>query len=676
MNARRPKKGADGAAPAVRSAVTESLLMKTTLTQPLYRSAQGENEEAQKEEKGRKKFNYRLLIACVVSGAAAAIFGGFLADKSMSVAEGWYSYYAYLINEQGAVPYVDFPLLFPPLYVYLIALFTRIFGYGFMALRVLGVLIYVLLSVFACLIFYKVFGNEFIAAAAGIFVFSYLQSEIVQISYDYIRFMDLSVYISIFFGLCHLKRAARCAHMPATSLYANAYVFPTALFAVFASMFKQSSGLIFLVFVAALLAFFCLIGKNKKQAAFALVWYAAVAVAAYGVQFIAMAIQGNLDAYLHYNFGSSVSAKGGIFTILFGQLLNNLPNLANVLAVSLLFIVVLGLEIWLSKIFRDRAKEDLFSVILLSVFGAGLCAVVVCCFLVPAFGKSLSVLYPNSFMYWAFLSTFFICVATFIVIVARKTSFVFGADGDEFSKKYFFVSGCAAVLAYAVTTSGGFSQGEVALCAGVMLGSLAYFAKFMWKEILCTFLAIIFVFYTAVFFSFKIQTVYSWWEMVVGTYWEQTEEITDIDYLNGIKVSPQYYEMYHNVTDAVETYTESDDHIFVFPHAPIFYLLTHRDTNTYTKIQWFDVASDEEIVADIDVLREDPPAAIVFVHIPDSTIEGHENAFRGGEASGLRIMQDFLTQFTEESYTEVSSDDIGGEYYISVHILNGKMPAA
>ena len=104
--------------------------------------------------------------------------------------------------------------------------------------------------------------------------------------------------------------------------------------------------------------------------------------------------------------------------------------------------------------------------------------------------------------------------------------------------------------------------------------------------------------------------------MTVGDYWEQTEEITDIAYLNGIKVSPEYYEMYHNVVNAVEEFTDADDPIFVFPHAPIFYLLTDRHSDTYTKVQWFDVASDEEIVADIDVLREDPPKAIVFFHIP------------------------------------------------------------
>jgi hypothetical protein len=82
------------------------------------------------------------LWMCAAAALVCTLYAAFLANKTFPPTEGWYSYYAYLINEHGAVPYLDFELLFPPLYVLLITFFTRIFGYEIFALRVLGVVFF------------------------------------------------------------------------------------------------------------------------------------------------------------------------------------------------------------------------------------------------------------------------------------------------------------------------------------------------------------------------------------------------------------------------------------------------------------------------------------------------------------------------------------------------------
>ena len=74
------------------------------------------------------------IILCFLTAALCAIYAGVLSSRTFSPAEGWYSYYAYLINEEGAVPYLDFELLFPPLYTYVIAFITKIFGYAIIIL--------------------------------------------------------------------------------------------------------------------------------------------------------------------------------------------------------------------------------------------------------------------------------------------------------------------------------------------------------------------------------------------------------------------------------------------------------------------------------------------------------------------------------------------------------------
>ena len=93
----------------------------------------------------RKK---RWWLPALIVFAVCAIYAGILSTRGMPPTEGWYSHYAYLMNVEGAVPYRDFELLFPPLYTYLIALFCRVFGYEILALRILGILIYALTGLF------------------------------------------------------------------------------------------------------------------------------------------------------------------------------------------------------------------------------------------------------------------------------------------------------------------------------------------------------------------------------------------------------------------------------------------------------------------------------------------------------------------------------------------------
>ena len=68
----------------------------------------------------------------------------------MPFAEGWYSYYAKCIN-RGEVVYKDFDYLFTPLYIFFIALITKIFGYKVIILRIVGIIFFCLIGTFVYL---------------------------------------------------------------------------------------------------------------------------------------------------------------------------------------------------------------------------------------------------------------------------------------------------------------------------------------------------------------------------------------------------------------------------------------------------------------------------------------------------------------------------------------------
>ena len=71
----------------------------------------------------------------------ASSYAFMMCRKTMPFAEGWYTYYAQLMNEKGLLPYRDFEYLFSPVYIFTVSFLTRAFGgdYSVVLLRFVGV---------------------------------------------------------------------------------------------------------------------------------------------------------------------------------------------------------------------------------------------------------------------------------------------------------------------------------------------------------------------------------------------------------------------------------------------------------------------------------------------------------------------------------------------------------
>src|SRR5437667_732676 len=68
-------------------------------------------------------------------------------NKFYPITEGWFSTYAWLFNN-GQFPYRDFYFLLTPLYLIKLALFTSVFGYSILYLRILGLVVILLMTYF------------------------------------------------------------------------------------------------------------------------------------------------------------------------------------------------------------------------------------------------------------------------------------------------------------------------------------------------------------------------------------------------------------------------------------------------------------------------------------------------------------------------------------------------
>ncbi len=615
------------------------------------------------EWKSEQRSKWRWLPALIVFAVCAA-YAGILSTRGMPPTEGWYSHYAYLINVEGAVPYRDFELLFPPLYTYLIALFCRVFGYEILALRVLGVLIYALTGLFAYLIFEKLTSRPIFAALAGVLTASILQSEVVQIFYDYIRFMDLAVYVSIYFWIVAVDRVRQTGRV---RLFEPS-VLLGAFFAVLASLFKQSSGLIFLLYCLIFLFFAFLVFPHAKQYLKMLGASLLVIALCYGAMVIFLMSQGALEQYLYYNFQAAVSAKGGsLLMVLFGWLIraNLTPKVIILGACGFLALAgaFVGLY-FLGK--RHPAKEDDPTLSLRTQILVGIGAFLVLITFASIVYHPLSTLWFGAWKQAVPFAAAMISFATVsiaaIVWRIRKKEPIRGAE------TFCFFTGCVFIVAYSVCTSGGLVESQIALGYPLFFMLILPLLKFKRSEWLALGLAVLMLFNAGLGFERKIRAMYGWWGLETGSLAAQTET-ADVPYLSGIQMSKPYAEMYEGVYESVQKHSTEKDGIFVFPHMPMFYLICDRPQATNMANVWFDVTTDAGVVADIDVIREKRPKVMVVCLIDDYVIDAHETSFRQGEKSGLHEMQDFLIEFIEEeSYVKDGSYTISGSYTVEVWV--------
>ncbi|MBQ9778068.1 MAG: glycosyltransferase family 39 protein, partial [Clostridia bacterium] len=499
------------------------------------------------------------LYMCLAAALVCLLYAGLTVTRGFPPTEGWYSYYAWLINEKGAIPYVDFELLFPPLYVYIIALFTRIFGYGLLALRIFGAVIYAATGVFACLIFEKLTKKPLFSLLAGLFAAAMLQSEAVQIFYDSIRFMDLAAWGSIYFLLCATEHIEKDRRFP---LGLDPALIAGAVLAVAASMFKQSSGLIFLLYVFIFLLFAAIVLSHRRQYLTALGITLGVTALLYGIMVLHLATKGAVSAYLHYNFSAATAAKGGsIFAILFGWIGRSWRMLLLGLAGAALILTLLALCRFLSRRYpADEHQANWHPLVWLGLLIG--CFTLLFAVMTLTFVPWRGVWINDGKMFTVFMvNALAFATAAIGFIVARIKKWTIPQGAPVFC----FFTGAVFVLSYAVCTSGGLVESQIALGFPLVAMLFLPFLNFRKRQIATLALAVLMLLNTSIGFERKVRFMYSWWGLEVGSLAEQTESVS-LPLLRGIRMNAAYAEMYENVAKTVADHTAPGDEIFAFPH--------------------------------------------------------------------------------------------------------------
>lgn len=578
-----------------------------------------------------------LLLVVLVCGSYAFIQH----NKTMPFAEGWYSYYAQCINN-GEIVYRDFDYLFPPFYIYLVALITRLFGYHIIVLRVFGVIVYCIIGSILYLVFVELF-NSWIAFIAAVTATLYLQTEVVQVFYDYIRVMDVFILLSVLFLLKAEKEKNKSNIFWIIAGLSNAIGF----------LIKQNIGGVLFLFSCILVITTGLVTRTritillKKISAFIIGFTIPIALTCFE-----MIINDCLYSFIDQIGIDALNAKGGLITVLFGWFSLHRDNFVE----GSRFAVVVVFVIIFAKIIRKRSKLDkrgnsIVDLIIPLFFGI-FCII---SFLIFAHSKNVA----ESFDRYNSLNTYSVFLIVLVLFAFHVVKVVY-----YFNKKHAInqrdlliitITGSYIAISWGCGMSSGLSEGQstigvafvVAYCIESING--VNYRKLHFKLMKSILIAICFLI-TLQSAAKKMCHPYSWWGMQEADYWDNLYMSKDIRDLDGIQMSRETLNTYETICNAVKKYSKPNDPIYCFPNIQIFYTLCNRnDPGVRAKVQWFDVSSDASLESDMQVIKDNPPKVIIIYDASDGVYEAHEHLFREGRVSSTRKMRDYLQNFVQSN---------------------------
>ena len=106
--------------------------------------------------------------------------------------------------------------------------------------------------------------------------------------------------------------------------------------------------------------------------------------------------------------------------------------------------------------------------------------------------------------------------------------------------------------------------------------------------------------------------------------------------LKGLCVEPSKKSKIDEIINEISAQTQESDQIYIYPHIPIFHLLTGRRPYAKAPVSWFDFMSDDWALYVSKELLARPPPLLIVADFPETVLEAHERLFRGGKQLGQR----------------------------------------
>jgi hypothetical protein len=584
------------------------------------------------------------ILGLLASAAVVGFYNLIIFNRYFPLSEGWFSVYAEYIL-RGAMPYRDFHLMLPPLYPLQMAAFIKLFGQGFLALRIAGLVTALFITGVLYLLYLRLLPVFAAVLAAAVSVVFY-QSGTAFINYDFLHFFTLYALAALYFMIGHFD-ACNSSRAGQGNAKIPLYAFFSGFFACLALLIKHSNGLMVVVFLS--LAFVALTAGNNNSRRFRnFCVYLSGIVVPLIVLVIWLFFNSALQPFIRQVLLDSIAAKGSWAAILsawFPRLMtpHNIIALYICAGLSLLAAVslLIARRIKAKSPSQTALNGENHIILLYFISAAAILCVIYPYFEILFAGEILSSVLFIELYYSLIMLVTVVSAGTAVVYMAAR---VFRQHTGNHSG--FLIAALSLGLLYGTGTSGGFATAGAFLGLGLVFSYLFYFPRpfnFLSKAVFFFSCFGLLLFMTAQ----KYSGPYKWWGLSVPDI-RQSISPVKIRLLNGFYLPEDDIRMITETVDIIKENTAGEERIFTFPNIPVFYLLTGRLPSTFGLVHWFDFTSDKVAIDDALLLEANPPKVIITLDLPEYVWLDHEKLFRKGKLLKQRLIRDALKRMTSD----------------------------
>ena len=94
------------------------------------------------------------------------------------------------------------------------------------------------------------------------------------------------------------------------------------------------------------------------------------------------------------------------------------------------------------------------------------------------------------------------------------------------------------------------------------------------------------------------------------------------------------------LVNTIKAGSSPNDRLYVFPHLPIFNLLSQRLPYQNAVVSWFDFSSQTQILGIITGIHREPPQLLLIARLSVEVFEAHERLFNNSKLLPQRYILD------------------------------------
>lgn len=547
--------------------------------------------------------------------------------------EGWYSIYARNILQDGLVPYRDFPLVVPPLFLYIWTVWQVVFGDNFIVFHYLNIVLQISFAVAFYFLFRQVFNRKIAVIMTLIFtsirIFAEWDNGVA--SYNTLAFIFMAIMALI--TIKQVNFINTCKKINLKLLWTLGLIYALSFFN------KQTSGAFTIMascFTLIVVSFKVL---GVRQTIKHLVCLFLISILFLLVLLLPILVTGAFPAMINNIFANT--SKGSVLILLIKLLYLPFPKdlwlyYIIVMVICLVFLPKLKFIKW------DRNEDS-------GSFRQFVLIFILVCTIIFLLANNISFtnylwfyklrLYYGKFLYVSYHLSFLFAVILFcfLLFVWLRKNISNNRLNLLIIILFFVFENIAELL------SNGLHYPQfVSLCIGLLL--LWKWKKFNNVKNIFMYIGIGIFFFIS--YAYKLYIPMQFWGWKSGSIFNKLDK-SYVPKLKGMKIPVEEKQLYEQVYDVVHKYTDKDDKILAFNNNQIFYDLTERKPYTQYISLYHDVSPDNQPLEILEKMRTDLPKVIIFLRLSDEIEQFHENLYRG-YISGQRLLRDYIDSLIEE----------------------------